>query len=242
MNMKLCERCGERVTENFRKCPSCGLSFHSSSSRSHKILIDNNRPDHSKSIYQIKPTEIDMDGQNKTSIHADFFQRGCACVVDWIIVLTAAAVPMTFHSVIEKISKKGLVLTLIGEIALYVSLAILIGYSTILHASEKQSTIGKRLFGLKLSMESGEKITFGKALERSLITAILNSILAFLATIIFFGIRIIDNTGSKEYDPYSYLFFAATMCLLPFGSALFGKRKMTLYDYICKTRVIKESQ
>jgi uncharacterized RDD family membrane protein YckC len=240
MNKKLCTRCGERLTENFKKCPSCGLSFHSSTSRSHEILIDNKRPDHSKSINQIKPTEIDIDGQNKKSVHADFFQRSCACVVDWIIVLTAAAVPMAFHNVIEKISKKGLMLALVGEMALYVSLAILIGYSTIFHASEKQSTIGKRLFGLKLSMESGEKITFGKALERSLITSVLNAILVFLATIIFFGVRMSDSPTFTEYDSYSYLFFTAALCLLPFGSALFGKRKITLYDHICKTRVIKE--
>jgi uncharacterized RDD family membrane protein YckC len=238
MNKRICESCGELLAESFRKCPNCGRLLTPSNHTPPQISNNGTGTATSGAVLNIAPTTPVLGEFNQRTVLASFGDRALACLVDWIIVFFLAIVPMSFQTTINRIEGKSLTLTVIEWISSLIVSAIFIGYPTMLHSSEKQATFGKRLFGLKLSTDTGEKVRFGKALERSLLAAVLTTILALLATAIFLGIHFGTRKDFDLQSTYLMMFFIAVICLLPFSLALFTEKKKTLYDYICKTKVI----
>jgi uncharacterized RDD family membrane protein YckC len=241
MKKRICEGCGESLTENFRKCPNCGRAQAASSPDHAKTITDNNKPSASNVTQYVDPANLDIRKNNQDPVLANFFERTLACLIDWIIVFSVALVPLIIFSTSNQIKIKGMTLTLLGDISLYTIIAIYLGYPAMLHSSKRQATFGKRFFGLKLSLENGGEITFGKAMERAIVTTLANSILSFLSVLLFIGVFYNRDQNLGGDEVYLSIFFILFFCFLPFSIALFNEKKKTLYDYICKTIVIKAS-
>jgi len=157
--MPFCRSCGAQIPADAAFCPSCGTAVAMQS-------------------YSTGPqvqNEFDrLTRDSKTQEH--WFRRLIAYVIDWIIVLIAAAIITGIAALITGVA--GLLLTsnpasfffpfgpfyggIIGLEAL-----LLLLYFTLMEATY-QKTVGKSLMGLKVKTLNGEPVNLEKSFIRNL--------------------------------------------------------------------------
>lgn len=110
---------------------------------------------------------------------ASFVSRLGAYLIDTIVLSLIVSVLATFN-----------VFSVTNQTA-YMTVTLAIGtiYFSVLHSSKWQATIGKRLFGLKVSTLDGEKVHFTRAFSRYFIMIFLSSLFYIGYLMIFFTKR-----------------------------------------------------
>jgi len=110
---------------------------------------------------------------------ASFVSRLGAYLIDTIVLSLIVSVLATFN--VFSVSNQTAYMT--------VTLATGAIYFSVLHSSKWQATIGKRLFGLKVSTLDGEKVHFIRAFSRYFIMIFLSSLFYIGYLMIFFTKR-----------------------------------------------------
>lgn len=177
-----CQSCKMEVASTFKICPNCG-------GRQFSSMPINSRPQQ-----VIAPPSYPMQpqGRNNTTSpyveYASFWRRLWASLIDGIILtllyipivlalVASAALPMAAG--VSDESGLGLALAGTGVVLELIALGIVLPwlYSAFLESGQKQSTFGKRLLGLKVIGESGQRISFGVATGRYFAKTFLSGIL-----------------------------------------------------------------
>ena len=92
-----------------------------------------------------------MKAQSIVPLHAGFWRRGAASVVDSLVLFVPnLLVTLAFPDLV----------------GLLLQMAIGVAYFSLMHASASQATVGKRAFGIKVTDLEGNRIGFGRALAR----------------------------------------------------------------------------
>ncbi len=152
---KFCSECGAPLGENDRFCPVCGAK-----------VVDADEPDHKKTPRKKVPTPPptlytsgNTTDERKAPINvgkvqhtARFSYRMGAMLIDWSIVIFVG---------IAIASKMDETTYLSDEDYLVTVIIVSLLYDVIMEASNAQTTIGKYMFGLKVTDMNGARCTFG---------------------------------------------------------------------------------
>jgi uncharacterized RDD family membrane protein YckC len=243
MNSKFCQKCGNKVLQTMRMCPSCGAkdfdlappSTQSSLTQQASVGLMAHSTASSPLSSQSWTT---TQGTPHALIPASLWARFFAYLIDTVIVIVATAVPLGLAFSIEQASRSSGV-NLIVVIAALFAYGFPFLYYTVMPATTRQATLGKSALGLKLVTISGERLTKMQAFLRVLLTLLvpLGGIMAI--TLSFSGMAL----GYKEDLTASFgvAWFLAIPLVLwgPYITAFFNPQKQTLIDMIVKTIVVK---
>jgi uncharacterized RDD family membrane protein YckC len=118
-------------------------------------------------------------------------------------------------------------------------------YFSLQHSGIGQATIGKRLLGLKIITDMGDRISFGLALWRS----ILPSIIFISITMVYFLLVAVawlpatfifqTNQATSDFAVATLVILYVMLIFLPTALLFFNRKRKTLYDVICATRVVE---
>jgi uncharacterized RDD family membrane protein YckC len=119
-------------------------------------------------------------------------------------------------------------------------------YYSIQHSSAGQATVGKRLMGLKLITLSGKPVSFALSVWR----ALLPSIVFVSGTAVFWVavlpiVMLADNGSAFQASSIqssaaaAFLIIYLLMIFIPVLLVFGNVDRRTLYDFICKTRVVQ---
>jgi uncharacterized RDD family membrane protein YckC len=109
-------------------------------------------------------------------------------------------------------------------------------YHAYLNSSAWMGTIGKRLMGIVIVQESGNKITFSKGLWHYFLSVLPFAYILFLAS---YQLRHKMTFYQALVGSEVNLFFGIIF-IIWIQIHLFTKRKVTAYDLICKTEFLNE--
>ena len=143
-----------------------------------------------------------------------------------------------------------LTLSLIGNpqtpeaiFALYFILGMIIQtlYYSLQHSSTSQATVGKRLMGLKLITFTGERVSLGLAVLRIILLSVIfisgTAIFAAMATPM---VLLAEGAPELQIGAMSAFFVIyLVLIFVPFLMVFGNAAHKTLFDIICKTRVIE---
>ena len=163
--------------------------------------------------------------QSIQSIHAGFWRRFVAFIIDVMIVGTVAVIlSFLFRDVLLSL----------GENLWYIGFIILGLYFTILNSRiGKGQTIGKKILKIRIVYKRGDFLTISQSFIRYL----------FLCPIIFYNgiVLSFDSLGIESlmmiYSMISIFIFLGIV-----GFVVFTKEKRGLHDYILKTVVIQSKK
>ena len=97
--------------------------------------------------------------------YAGFWMRVIAYVIDWVLV---EAVMVVVAILVGMGLEGGTMEALTGNTLGLVGLLVGLGYWAVLESSSRQATVGKMVVGLKVTDLQGNRISFARALGRTL--------------------------------------------------------------------------
>jgi uncharacterized RDD family membrane protein YckC len=220
-----------------RVCPQCGGRSFSSSPPS------NPAPSRPSAAPTVQPpysaTPPSSVGLHKATTFevAGHWRRVAAYTLDLVILTLFGSILYALALLLAK-STSGL--NLATALALLVWIAIPYIYFTALHSGKRSATWGKAAVGLVLATEQGERLTQLQAFIRILLQTLL-PVAAYIVLFLSFGGAFFQATEEMR----SALILAIIVGFLaiafgPFMTVFFNPRHQTLFDLICKTRVIKK--
>lgn len=231
-----CEKCGQGTPQNMRICPQCGgRSFSSNPVALHrktKQIAGTNPPPYAS----VSSTGFGAP-RLAQGIPAEHLPRLLAAIID--SVLSQGAVYIVILVLVQILSPQAAPGTLAATFIAAMVVATL--YYSLQHSSVSQATVGKRLMGLKLITLSGEPVSFALSVWR----AVLPSIIFVSATAIFGAaafpiIMLADNAPQVQTSATSSFFVIYILMIFVPVLLVFGNpERKTLFDFICKTRVIQ---
>jgi uncharacterized RDD family membrane protein YckC len=113
-------------------------------------------------------------------------------------------------------------------------------YFTLFHSSGKSATWGKSAAGIILITDQGEQLTKVQAFVRVLLQGLL-PIAAYVVLFLTLGSAFsFANEEMKTVMGLAIVLGVLAISLGPFITVFFNPRHQTLFDLICKTRVIKK--
>jgi uncharacterized RDD family membrane protein YckC len=231
-----CQNCGQRSPQNMRICPQCGgRSFAERPAASRPQSKSEFTPSQTKYVSNSSTNSGPVYGMQNTP--AKHFPRLIAAIIDSLLSQGAIYIGTLVLVPIFKPETPS------GKFATYFIFAMVVAtlYYSIQHSSLTQATVGKRLMGLKLITLSGDPVSFALAIWRALLPSLI-----FVSATAIFGvvsvpmIMLADNAPSLQTSAASA--FLAIYCVMIFVPVLlvFGNpAHKTLFDLICKTRVIQ---
>ena len=235
MKNLFCEACGQSTLANMLICPQCGGRKFSSVAPVSPRSVE---PSPNQSPNQTPGTpKSDLNKPALNGNPAKHLPRFFAAIID--SVLSQGAVYIAALAV----SLFGNPQTPEAIFALYFILGFIIYnlYYSLQHSSTSQATVGKRLMGLKLVTLKGERVSLGLAVLRIILPSIVfisgTAIFAIVATPM-----VLLAEGAPELQIGAMSAFVAIYLVLLFVPLLmvFGNTAhKTLFDIICKTRVIE---
>lgn len=137
-----CTSCGNELADGSKFCNNCGASTSSNTEPNTK---------------EVKDTENTVSGD---FVLASFGQRLVAFIID-IIILTMFLVVIVFMLVFEEDQMSESTPQIIGTF-------LLTAYFVILESSSLSATFGKKIMGIYVITENGDKLSIGKAIIRNL--------------------------------------------------------------------------
>lgn len=235
MKNLLCEGCGESVLPGMRICPQCGGRAFSNESPRGSLESESLRRQSSGTMPgRQRPIEQNLTASLEPARH---FPRLIAAIID--SVFSQGGVYIV-----------ALVFTLFGSwkspetfFALNVILGLVIStlYYSLQHASKAQATVGKRLMGLRLVTLTGERVSLSVAVLRIVIISIL-----VIAGTAIFGAVVAPLVLLAEEAPelqiaaaFAFLVVYLVLLLVPYLMIFGNKEHQSLFDTICKTRVVE---
>jgi len=234
MKYLFCSACGQSTLPTMRICPQCGGRDFSSAPLANPKINES---------LSNQPTNL-MSGILSSSLNilapigspAKHLPRLIAAIID------SALSQGTVYAAVIALSLFGTPQTPVAIFALNLVLGLTIStlYYSLQHSSKSQATLGKRLMGLKLITLKGERVSLGLAVLRSM----LPSIIFVTGTALFVVIAtpmVLLAEGAPELQINAVAAFVVIYLVLLFVPLLmvFGNAAhRTLYDLICKTRVI----
>ncbi len=243
MNSKYCQKCGNKVLQTMRMCPSCGAKdFDSALPNIQSGAPPQNSAGPNPAISAFSaPASSGWGATHSTPtllVPASLWARFFAYLIDTVIVIVGTAVPIGLAFSLEQASRSSGVNFVVVIAALF-AYGFPFVYYTVMPASLRQGTFGKSALGLKLVTVTGERLTKMQAFLRVLLTLLvpLGGVIAI--TLSFSGMAL----GYKEELAASFgvAWFLAIPIVLwgPYITAFFNPQKQTLIDMILKTIVVK---
>jgi uncharacterized RDD family membrane protein YckC len=228
--------CGASLMVTMRVCPSCGGKTFSAS------------PPSIQSQQATTPlaaprTYTKLGSSGHAFLTGKFepagnWQRIGAYFLDALILAVAGGLVYGLSTILGSQDGGGKIAAVVG---LLIWVAIPYIYFTICHSSDKSATWGKSAFGIMLITDQGEKLTRVQAFVRVL----LQNLLPIAALVVFFitvgGSFSLANEEMKTTIGMAIIFGVLFISLGPFVTVFFNDRHQTLFDLICKTRVIKKT-
>ncbi|MEH7514257.1 RDD family protein [Gottfriedia acidiceleris] len=168
-----CQKCGTKHAEGANFCPSCGVRIN---------LAELNLASNDAFSNLLS---VEKNGLNYTG----FWLRFAAYALDFVFI----GVPLYILAVIVSLYIYDNTLITDEEFTNYfklVSIIVVWGYFAIFESSSHQATLGKRIIGLKVTDQKGEKISFGRASGRHFAKII--------SSILFIGFIVAGFTKKKQ--------------------------------------------
>lgn len=176
--------------------------------------------------------------------YAGFIKRTAAFVVDYLLIVVCSIV---IGGIISRlinypyVNFKGFEIPFFRFIYYFVFTILTLIYYLIAEG-KYQATFGKRCFGLKVTNQAGNNISFISNLSRFLFVMIF-AVSIHISHIFF-------SMGAKPIN-YNYLlidrvniisYIIAFLCIISYLCLLFSSKKQTLYDKLTKTFVIEDKE
>jgi uncharacterized RDD family membrane protein YckC len=115
-------------------------------------------------------------------------------------------------------------------------------YSSYFHSSKHQATFGKRAVGIVIVNLEGNRLSFSRSFGRAL-TPLLLSIVGYV--LLFVGAGGTRLIFKGEYGPALITAFIllglSVVWMGPFITVFFTEKRQTVFDMICKTRVVNKA-
>lgn len=229
---KYCTSCGNKVYETFRVCPNCGNQKFGSDPVAHLQMAKDASTQ--TTVYGGALRVADTTSLTAAGNWARLFAYFVDLVCFWLIALLVAfllgasiglSVPNVDLNVVE----------VLGQFSGWV---VLVLYFAIFHASKLQATPGKMAAGLRIVTQNGQRLGFGKAAGRALL-----SVGVFLLGVIaLFVLSWVLTSGKSAPAPADWtlaFISAAVIWNAPYLMLFFNEERQTLFDRICGTRVVK---
>ena len=236
-----CQGCGQSTPQNMRICPQCG----------------------GRKFATTQPTlnSLPQDGGLTASPMTAPINSPSSGTTLLVKNTPAGHLPRLFAAIIDSVLSQGAVYIIILISALVfvpktpaaafgttfiISMITATLYYAIQHSSVTQATIGKRLMGLKLVTLSGDPVSFGLSVWRVLLPSLI-----FVAGTAIFGVAAVpiimlaDNAPSiqttiiQSSATSAFLLVFILMIFVPLLLVFGNPARKTLYDFICKTRVVQ---
>ena len=120
--------------------------------------------------------------------YVGFWMRVIAYIIDSIIV---EVVLVVIAYIIGMATGEPMMMVMAGPLLSIIGLVVGLGYWAVLESSAKQATLGKMAIGAKVTDEAGNRISFMRALGRT-VAKILSGILLLI------GFIMVAFTGKKQ--------------------------------------------
>lgn len=227
---KYCTSCGNKVYETFKICPSCGTQSFSSDPQVQAAASSKFRVPASKGSL----TASHIPG----FVPAGNWARLFAYVIDVVCIVIAVLVVAFVLGISIAWSAPNIDLNSSKALGSLSAWAVLVLYFAIFHSSKLQATPGKLAAGLRIVTVDGQGVGFARAFGRALLTLAVYFLGAVVMALLFWVFT------SDQRSPAPFHFALAVLCGFviwnaPYLMLFFNKDRQTLFDRVCRTRVIK---
>ena len=232
MNHKYCDSCGQQVMSSMRICPACGNRSFSASPLQPKLIDTTLTPSPSPSSSP-KLSQNLMSAGNGPRIIAWFIDFAILMVVGFILLIPIGLIT-------DSLSEEAK-LWMGGLFWIFLFLIPCL-YSSYFHSSKHQATFGKRAVGIVIVTLDGNRLSFSRSFGRAL-TPLLLSIVGYVLLFVGAGgTRLIfkGEYGSALITSFILVGLSA-IWMGPFITVFFSEKRQTLFDMICKTRVVNKA-
>lgn len=234
MKNLFCQACGQSTLANMRICPQCGGRNFSSAAPDTSRGTDNTESQPSNLMPGAPPLNPHISMPNGNP--AKHLPRFIAAIIDSVLSQGALYMAALALSLISSPQTPEAIF------ALYFFLGLIIStlYYSLQHSSKSQATIGKRLMGLKLITLTGERVNPGLALLRAILPSIIFvSGTAIFALVVTPMILLAEGAPELQIGAMSaFLVIYLVLIFVPLLMVFGNSAHKTLFDIICKTRVI----
>jgi len=227
---KYCTSCGNKVYETFRICPGCGGQSFSSNPKTQIT-----RPPQSRPLGSVRPPAV---SGTLGFVAAGNWARLFANIIDVVFyllvaMLVAFMLGMSIGWSIPDVDVNSV--EALGNLSVWV---VLVLYFALFHSSKYQATPGKLAAGLRIVTLDGNKVSFGRAVGRACLTigVYLLGLIAMVFLVWVFA------SGKQTLAPVDWtLAFLCGFVIwnTPYLMLFFNRERQTLFDRICRTRVVK---
>jgi len=108
------------------------------------------------------------DASLRPVVYAGFWRRFVAALLDGLILLVIETIVFMVIAVLASGASRSSAAATIGLVALLLDFLIGILYYALQESSAKQATLGKRALGIMVTDAHGRRVSFGRALGRTL--------------------------------------------------------------------------
>ena len=184
-----------------------------------------------------------LENQNNL-VYAGFIKRTAAFVVDYFIIAVCSLVLGGIINSLISVSNvnfKGFEISFFRFIY-YSCFALFISIYYLISEVKYQATFGKRLFGLKVVNNKGNKISFISSLFRFLFVVIF-AVSIHIPHIFFSTGAMLVNYDYLLIDRANVIsYIIALVCFVSYLCLLFSQKKQTLYDKLTNSFVIENKE
>jgi len=241
-----CQQCGQPCPQSLRLCPACGgRSFGpiqpTGNAQPRQLNPSASTPVAGNARPIVNPAtgasvRLSGGGVNSTAL-AGRWARLLASIIDSFLLALASSVLSALGNLVSSQGATGE--ALYGGVLILGAALVPFVYFTLFHRAPNGSTPGKRLFGLKVVMQSGEGLTTITAFVRVFLT-----LLVPISGILVLGsaalVPAMSDLPSLQFMGGLVAVIAILICLLgPYATIFFTSQRLSIYDMICKTLVIK---
>ena len=227
---KYCTSCGNKVYETFRICPSCGGQSFSSD-----LQVQTTVP---------SPPRVPLSLNSPMASHIPGFvaagnwARLFAYVIDVVGFILVGVIFASVLGISIRWSTPSVDINSLKALGNLSAWVVLVLYFTIFHSSKLQATPGKLAAGLRIVTLDGKSVSFARAFARSLLTIGVS----FLGVVVMALLLWVFSYGQRSPAPFNITL--AVLCgfvtwYAPYLMLFFNKDRQTLFDRVCRTRVIK---
>lgn len=222
---------------SMRLCPQCGGKAFAASPPL------NPAPTSAPTAARMQPIHSSISSPS-TVLHparkfepAGHWRRFFAALLDGLILAFLGGLVFALASVLGS-NAGGIKLAPALGLILWVAFPYI--YFTVLHAGAKSASWGKAAVGLIVVTQQGERLTKWQAFIRILLQFLL-PVAAYAVLFITFGSAFtLANEEMKTIMGLAIIIGVLAIMFGPFLTVFFNPQHQTLFDLICKTRVVKK--
>lgn len=227
---KYCASCGNQVYETFRVCPSCGGQSFTSDLVTKPVTSSQLSP--GTAFNPVVPGNVPVfsPAGNWARLFAYVIDVVCYLLVAMLVAfILGVSIGWTVPEV-ELNSVEAL-----GNLSVWV---VLVLYFAFFHSSKYQATPGKLAAGLRIVTLDGDRVSFARTVGRAVLTigVYLLGLIAMVFLVWVFA------SGKRTPAPVDWtLAFLCGFVIwnAPYLMLFFNPERQTLFDRICRTRVVK---